>query len=232
MTYRQWDALVQKSFEQYFFIPTNPRLDDRFTVNPGLVNRRGIYKDLSGSQQEWADYQLRPNQCIAMTVAPELFDVRRAQDALTIVEEVLLGPIGMKTLDPSDMKYNGTYDNKGDSVDYNSAKGFNYHQGPEWVWPVGYFLRACLRFADGPPDETIHRVLKVLGRHRHHIEDLMWASLPELTNENGNLCRDSCPAQAWSMGCILDALYDLELTRGKPAAGGRFTPSPILGARP
>lgn len=37
----------------------------------------------------------------------------------------------MKTLDPSDWKYNGYYENcLKENVDVNTAHGWNYHQGP------------------------------------------------------------------------------------------------------
>jgi glycogen debranching enzyme len=93
------------------------------------VNRRGTYKDVygSGAGREWSDYQLRPNFPIAMTVAPELFDSDHALGALKIAEQVLRGPLGMKTLDPIDLQYRPNYDNSNDSDDASIAKGLNYH---------------------------------------------------------------------------------------------------------
>ena len=42
-----------------------------------------------------------------------------------------------------------------------------------------------------------------------HINNSVWCGIHELTNSNGKECRDSCPTQAWSTGCLLDAVYDI-----------------------
>ena len=91
-SWRDWSCKIASCFERYFWI------DD--TSSHPLTNRRGIYKDSFGATDEWQDFQFRPNFLVAMTVAPGLFDERRARMALDAVEQVLLGPLGLKTLDP------------------------------------------------------------------------------------------------------------------------------------
>ncbi|KAM8838506.1 glycogen debranching enzyme isoform 2-T4 [Synchiropus picturatus] len=211
ISYSQWNHQLQQSFEPGFWVSGEP--GDPHEKHPELVHKKGIYKDSYGASSPWCDYQLRPNFTIAMVVAPELFTVERAWKALEMAEKKLLGPLGMKTLDPDDMVYCGVYDNALDNDNYNLAKGFNYHQGPEWLWPVGYFLRAKLFFAKKLGDETLAQtvtlVKNVLSRHYTHLERSPWRGLPELTNENGQFCPFSCETQAWSLATVLEVLHDL-----------------------
>ncbi|KDQ61755.1 glycoside hydrolase family 13 protein [Jaapia argillacea MUCL 33604] len=214
VTYKEWADLVRASFEECYYVPLNEIDDAKYNVNPKLINRRGIYKDVyrSGPGREWSDYQFRPNFPIAMTVAPELFDEEHALEALKLVDQHLRSPLGMKTLDPADLQYRPYYDNSNDSDDAAIAKGLNYHQGPEWGWPLGYFLRAYLFFdtrvgvGKEDPTQTLHHLHRHLLDMRQHVEHDPWAGLPELTNKNGEYCHDSCNTQAWSASCTLDFL--------------------------
>ncbi|XP_071756275.1 glycogen debranching enzyme-like [Centroberyx gerrardi] len=209
--YAEWDRKIQESFEKKFYVSHDPA--DPEEKHPDLIHKRGIYKDSYGASSPWCDYQLRPNFTIAMVVAPELFTVEKAWEALDVAEKKLLGPLGMKTLDPDDSVYCGVYTNNLDNENFNLAKGFNYHQGPEWLWPVGYFLRAKLYFAKKMGketyDKTVYLVKNILSRHYIHLERSSWKGLPELTNENGQYCPFSCESQAWSIATILEVLYDL-----------------------
>ncbi|KAF9354066.1 hypothetical protein BGX26_008122 [Mortierella sp. AD094] len=209
-----WNDLIQQNFEKYFYVPLDPEHDSKYVIYSELVNRRGMYKDTYGSVTPFADYQLRPNFPVAMCVAPELFDKTHALTALTLAKKVLLGPLGMRTLDPNDWAYRPNYDNQNDSDDRMIAKGWNYHQGPEWLWCTGYFFRAYLHFKlQCEPDmvkETVYELHRLMLPHKAQLETSPWAGLAELTNLDGAICLDACQSQAWSSSTLLDLLYDIE----------------------
>ncbi|KAL9916549.1 glycogen debranching enzyme isoform 1-T3 [Glossina fuscipes fuscipes] len=207
-TYKDWADRIKENFENYFFVSNED--------TASLANKKNIYKDCYGASHSWTDYQLRCNFPIAMVIAQDLFNPQHAWAALEQAREHLVGPLGMKTLDPGDWNYRGTYDNSNDSSDASVAHGANYHQGPEWIWPMGYYLRARLIFAKkcGHLNETIAETWKILRLHLKELQTSHWRGLPELTNENGAFCRDSCPTQAWSIASIMEVLYDLHSLGG------------------
>ncbi|OHT13097.1 Amylo-alpha-1,6-glucosidase family protein [Tritrichomonas foetus] len=211
VTWSSWSNLICSNFESWFYIPTNPSHDERYFVENKHIGLRGIYKDTVGSAVEFPDYQFRPNICVAMTVAPELFDPVHAVRCLNLVEERLMGKIGMRTLDPTDYRYRPYYRNSEDSEDFFTSQGFNYHNGPEWVWPVGYFFRASMRFRRG----ITPRMKQMLAMIKKAQIGSWACGLPELTNKDGDPCNDGCQNQAWSISAILDILYDYSLYTDK-----------------
>ncbi|KAG5520081.1 hypothetical protein PMAC_001157 [Pneumocystis sp. 'macacae'] len=213
VTFEEWEKKIQNSFEFCYYIPFDPQEDSKYDVNISMINRRGIYKDVYRSNKEYEDYQLRPNFAIAMVVAPELFTFGYAVRAIEIADKVIRGPMGMLTLDPSDKDYRPYYINSYDSDDFATSKGRNYHQGPEWLWCTGYFLRAFLYFSrfyynfTKNKDIVCYHVHNRLVTLMKEIEENPWAGLVELTNKNGEFCNDSNNTQSWSASTILD-LYD------------------------
>ena len=84
------------------------------------------------------------------------------------------------------------------------------NRGPPWLWPLGYHLRALLKFdskrrttSEGRT-ETLQQIAKRLAGPKQMIHDSPWAGLQELTNAKGAFCADSCPTQAWSASTLID----------------------------
>ena len=200
ISYAEWAGKIKKSFEHAYYIPVDEKEWPNYDVNPRIVNRRGIYKDVYRGRKEYRDYQLRPNYPIAMTVAPDLFEIPHALGALEMADRLLRGPTGMATLDPGDLEYHPYYINSDDSDNFATAKGYNYHQGPEWLWPTGFFLRALLKFdllrretREGRV-EAFQQVTQRLQGAKTMVNESVWAGLTELTQKGGAFCGDSvCP---------------------------------------
>ena len=100
---------------------------------------------------------LRPNALIAVALTPKLIDHDKSISYLNHVTNHLLKrkSIGVKTLDPYESIYHANYNNNDESDNFYTAKGFNYHNGPEWVWLYGYYLMAVNRLEERCTDITL-----------------------------------------------------------------------------
>ena len=135
------------NFEKCYWIPGDSDNFKDFKLNPELIRRKFIYKDTyQASKEVWVfwilnqfinkifiyseDYYLRPNACIALSVAPELFlSKERVLRYMHQIERLLIkdDSLGIKTLDPKERVYYPVYDNSDDSDKINYAHGFSYH---------------------------------------------------------------------------------------------------------
>lgn len=75
------------------------------------------------------------------------------------------------------------YDNDDDTDNYVTAHGFSYHNGPEWIWLYGFYIKAMLNFNQTPA--TRRNAMALLQNHIRHIKNNPWMSLPEMTNVGG-----------------------------------------------
>lgn len=201
-----WLKRIDENFEKEFWIDQSD--------SSKFVNRREIYRDTVNSSLQWTDFQFRPNFLVAAVLAPDMFDKTHIWSALKQVESILLGKYGMKTLDPSDYNYVPNYVNDDDSHDFQRAGGFNYHNGPEWLWLTGYYIRAKFYWSKQQDDpsiskQTVKHLRELLSKHMQLILSSEWKGLPELTDADGQPCPYSCSVQAWSAATLLEAFYDL-----------------------
>ena len=201
LRYSEWAQKIKNNFEKYFFI-------ERRNNNTPHDN---TYKDyISDDNDARHESQLRPNIFVTLAVAPELFDKNHAVKFMKLAEQFLVVKdcIGIRTLDYSDKNYNGNYDVHNDSDNYHLAHGLNYHNGPEWVWPSGFYLMSKIKFND-LGDDIFSDLCKRLIPFEKYIQTDKWSGLPELTNKDGSFCEGSCPTQAWSIATLIEALDEL-----------------------
>ena len=84
---------------------------------------------------------------ISLALSPSITTKERAVNSLQTAFTNLQSGLGLRTLSPNDPHYRPNYFSN-DSNDPSTAKGANYHQGPSWMWPIGYFLQAAYSFEE------------------------------------------------------------------------------------
>jgi predicted glycogen debranching enzyme len=144
------------------------------------------------------DSSLRPNQILAVGGLPLcLLDDVQAKRVVNAVEERLLTPLGLRSLAPTDPRYESRY------VGGMSERDARYHQGTAWPWLIGPFAEAWLR-VHGATEES-----KQLARERFlaplitHLEQAGLGHVSEIADAEFPHTPRGCPFQAWSLGEML-----------------------------
>jgi 4-alpha-glucanotransferase len=160
----------------------------------------GLYDVIDGP--DGADASLRPNQIFAVSLPASPLDPAQRRDVLRRCGAALVTSYGLRSLAPEDPHYRGVY--RGGVVDRDGA----YHQGPVWAWLLGPWAIAHYRvYGDAA---AAQRWLEPIGDHLHdaglgHVSEIYEGDTPHLPR--------GCPAQAWSVACVLEAWWRLENAR-------------------
>ncbi len=144
------------------------------------------------------DPALRPNQLIALGLQPALAPHREACNALSVIRQRLLTPVGLRTLDPAHPAYRGTYVGPPDVRDQ------AYHQGCVWPWLWGPWLDAV----------AVNEGRRAARREAIILEQVVQTeltrnglgTLPEIYDGDAPHTPRGCFAQAWSVSETLRAL--------------------------
>ena len=125
VTWTEWADLIGSNFEARF------------------LNESGFYNDTFGGG---GDVKFRCNYPIALAISPELVaQPENARKSISLALDQLHMGLGLCTLSPDDVDYRASYF-ADDCDDPTVAKGANYHQGPSWLWPMGYLAQAAVHF--------------------------------------------------------------------------------------
>jgi glycogen debranching enzyme len=157
------------------------------------------------------DRAIRPNQIFAIGGLPvPLLEGAAARAVLDQVEALLLTPMGLRTLAPSDPAYRGHYD--GSPLERDGA----YHQGTVWPWLLGPFVEAWLRVHGGGADARMQAKTRFLDPLYAHLDHAGLDHLSEIADGDAPHAPAGTPFQAWSLGELLRIEH---LLAGLMAAG-------------
>ncbi|MGD2081774.1 MAG: amylo-alpha-1,6-glucosidase [Chromatiales bacterium] len=180
----------------------------RFRRGAGL----GLYDCLDGPGGP--DSSLRPNQILAVSLAFSPLDPQAQADVVAECGRHLLCTPGLRSLAEGESGYRGRY--QGDV----RARDGAYHQGPVWGWLLGHYVMAEYRVRG---DRTL--ALDRLEPLKDQLRDAGLGTLSEIFDGDPPHRPRGAPAQAWSVGCALEAWW--RLSRPYPDdqdAGGQDRP--------
>jgi predicted glycogen debranching enzyme len=138
------------------------------------------------------DASLRPNQVLALSLVYPVFEGLKARTVIDLVTADLLTPFGLRTLSPSDPRYQPHYG--GDQ----KARDGAYHMGLVWPWLLGPYLDAHARVY-GDSDAARRVLLPFID----HLSDAGLGSISEIFEPEPPFRPVGCIAQAWSVAEVL-----------------------------
>lgn len=165
---------------------------------------QGLYDVLTESGPDPA---IRCNQILAVSETPELLSREQARSVVDTVERLLLTPVGLRTLSPTDPAYRPRYE--GGPAERDAA----YHQGTVWPWLLGPFAEAHLRaYGD------VERARSCLRPIANLLTDACIGSIAEVYDGDPPQRPNGCPAQAWSVAETLRVwrLLHTDTSPGRP----------------
>jgi predicted glycogen debranching enzyme len=135
------------------------------------------------------DASIRPNQLLAASLPGSVLDAAAAASTVAVCRDKLLTPLGLRTLDPADPRYQPYH--RGNPAERDAA----YHQGTVWPWLLGPYLDAA-HHAGIPCDGILDGI-------EAHIREWGLGSISETADGAAPHAATGCPFQAWSVAELL-----------------------------
>ncbi len=143
---------------------------------------------------EGNDPSLRPNQIFAVSLPESPLTAGQQRAVVDVSARHLLTSYGLRSLAPSDPRYQGHYG--GGPRERDAA----YHQGTVWGWLLGPFVLAHLRVYKDPD-----RVASLLEPMASQLKVHGLGSASEIFDGDAPFAPRGCIAQAWTVAEVLRA---------------------------
>jgi glycogen debranching enzyme len=145
------------------------------------------------------DDSLRPNQIFAVSLEFSPLSAKQQKSVVDAVQDQLLTPYGLRTLNPPAENYKGQY--TGPVRQRDEA----YHQGTVWPYLMGPFVEAYLKVNEFSHQSKKQAAKFILPLLRHLTEDGCLGSIPEIFDGDAPHEPRGCIAQAWSVAELIRA---------------------------
>jgi len=147
----------------------------------------------------YIDASLRPNQIFAVSLSFSPLPEELQKAVVEVVQNELLTPYGLRTLDVSDSRYKGTY--SGPQHQRDQA----YHQGTVWPYLMGAFIEAYLKVNNFSKKSKKQASKFIEPLMQHLMEDSCLGNISEIFDGDAPHHSRGCIAQAWSVAELIRA---------------------------
>jgi glycogen debranching enzyme len=146
---------------------------------------------------------VRPNAVflVSLSKVGDLLPRNVQERIVSVVEDELLTPFGLRTLSPKDRKYIGNYDTYAPT----EVKDLAYHQGTVWPWLMGPYILAKVRVMGKKSFETVVTEVKIkIANLIHFVQQ--HGSIQEVHSGDAPYLPGGTVSQAWSVAAGLEML--------------------------
>lgn len=149
------------------------------------------------------DEQIRPNQIFAVSLPYCMYDKKICKEICETVKEKLVTNIGIRSLSSDDPGYIGAF--AGELISRDRA----YHNGTSWGFLSGHYLMAWLKVYG--KDENALKYFNSFLKETciHIVTEGCINGFAEVFDGDYPMEGKGCYNQAWSVGCMLEALMAL-----------------------
>jgi len=179
--YHELADVVKQSFNEKFWNIDNGCLNDCILTD-GTV-----------------DSSIRPNQVCAVSLAFSPLSRNRQRQVVKTVQDRLLTPFGLRTLDPADSRYVGIY------AGPQERRDGAYHQGTVWPYLIGGFIEAFLKVNDFSKKSKADAADFIAPLLENLSSEGCLGSIAEIYDGDAPQRPKGCFAQAWSVAEVLRA---------------------------
>jgi len=183
---RDWESLPEKTRDSF--------------MNLFWDSKKGYLADVS--DYKTADWSVRPNQVIAVSMDYSMLspDIKKA--VLSVVERDLLTPRGLRTLSPTNEKYKGIY--KG----IQEQRDLAYHQGTVWPWLLEHF---CEGYMNLHKESGLGFLKQLIDGFEPVMTELGIGTIPEIFDGDPPHRARGAISQAKSVAALLRIIQRYEL---------------------